>query len=340
MESPASSLIRRSGISCFVFLPLWPWVNFSLSVPPAPWILRWIWYWDYLRRFMLLLNEIIHTHIFHSIWALLRATRLAFSNYWIITADLQGMAVSCAASFCTHLCCLLLFLCGGKAFFFFFFFFAYGHTHDMWKFLGQGLNLSCSYNLCHSCSNARFLTHSVLDQRWTPTSTATQATAVGSLTYCTTAGTPTRLIFGFVTGEQESPFKSRNSVYVCYPDLTLNWGFFHPCPVSSVHTRTEIPSPSSPCFCMRRKLLSISFTDCLDCEKHTVFWVTDHLRVGRRAQWVCLMDHLAAGPYSVMLDFLSIRLAKDQESAEKGFQQRTFCCWASFAEKPQLCLQF
>ena len=29
----------------------------------------------------------------------------------------------------------------------------FGHTHGEWDFLGQGLNLSCSCNLYHSCSN-------------------------------------------------------------------------------------------------------------------------------------------------------------------------------------------
>ena len=44
--------------------------------------------------------------------------------------------------------------------------FFYGCTHDLWKFPGQGLNPSLSCNLCHSCGNT------------------------GSLTHCTTVGTP------------------------------------------------------------------------------------------------------------------------------------------------------
>ena len=52
------------------------------------------------------------------------------------------------------------------SFFFFFFFFLFGLTLGIWKFPGQGSNLSCSCDLCHSCSNT------------------------GSLTYCATAGTP------------------------------------------------------------------------------------------------------------------------------------------------------
>ena len=37
--------------------------------------------------------------------------------------------------------------------------FVLGCTYSMWKFLGQGLNLCCSCNLCHSCANTRSLTH-------------------------------------------------------------------------------------------------------------------------------------------------------------------------------------
>ena len=42
--------------------------------------------------------------------------------------------------------------CDRQEFFFFFFI-------HIWKFLDQGLNSSCSYDPCHSCSNARSLTH-------------------------------------------------------------------------------------------------------------------------------------------------------------------------------------
>lgn len=35
----------------------------------------------------------------------------------------------------------------------------YGHTLNIWKIPRQGLNLSCSYNLCHSCGNTDPLTH-------------------------------------------------------------------------------------------------------------------------------------------------------------------------------------
>ena len=34
-----------------------------------------------------------------------------------------------------------------------------GGSHSTWKFLGQGSDPRCSCNLCHSCSDARSLTH-------------------------------------------------------------------------------------------------------------------------------------------------------------------------------------
>ena len=47
---------------------------------------------------------------------------------------------------------------GGGGLFFLSVFFFFCHTHGLWKFLGQGLNLSHSCNLCHSFGNARSLT--------------------------------------------------------------------------------------------------------------------------------------------------------------------------------------
>ena len=35
----------------------------------------------------------------------------------------------------------------------------FGHIHDIWKFLGQGPNLSRSCDLCHKCGSTRSLTH-------------------------------------------------------------------------------------------------------------------------------------------------------------------------------------
>ena len=45
--------------------------------------------------------------------------------------------------------------------FVFFFSFFFGSTHGIWKVPGQGLNLSCSCDLCHSCGNARSLTNCI-----------------------------------------------------------------------------------------------------------------------------------------------------------------------------------
>ena len=44
-------------------------------------------------------------------------------------------------------------------FFFFFFFFFFAHPLEKWEFLGQGLKLSCSCNLHHSCGNAGSLSY-------------------------------------------------------------------------------------------------------------------------------------------------------------------------------------
>ena len=66
-------------------------------------------------------------------------------------------------------------------FFFFSFFFFFCHTHGIWKFPGQGLNLSCSCDLCHICSNAGSFTYCTgLRIRLTSTRDNT-----GSLTHCT-----------------------------------------------------------------------------------------------------------------------------------------------------------
>ena len=51
----------------------------------------------------------------------------------------------------SHLWIIILFLL--------FFKFFLGCARVLWKLLGQGLNLSCSWNLYHNCSNARSLTH-------------------------------------------------------------------------------------------------------------------------------------------------------------------------------------
>ena len=62
--------------------------------------------------------------------------------------------------------------------------FYYGCTHSIWKFLGQGLNRSHSYDLCCSCGH-------MLDPLTHCASVVTHAGAVRFLTHCTTVGTPT-----------------------------------------------------------------------------------------------------------------------------------------------------
>ena len=55
-----------------------------------------------------------------------------------------------------HTFCSLSILGFSSLFFFLFISFYFcGHTHGIWKFLDQGLNPSHSYDLCHSCRNAR-----------------------------------------------------------------------------------------------------------------------------------------------------------------------------------------
>ena len=71
-------------------------------------------------------------------------------------------------------------------FFFFFFFFFFGCHQGIWKFLGQGLNPSQSFDLGHSCSNIRYLTHCA-GLGIKPVPPQRQA---GSLTHCATVGTP------------------------------------------------------------------------------------------------------------------------------------------------------
>ena len=65
-----------------------------------------------------------------------------------------------------------------------FFYLSDGHNHRIWKFLGQGMNLSCGCDLCISCSNARSFNPLHCFGR------ATWAAAVRFLTHCTTVGTP------------------------------------------------------------------------------------------------------------------------------------------------------
>ena len=75
----------------------------------------------------------------------------------------------------------------------FFYLFFYVCTHGMWKFPGQGLNLSSSCDLCHSRSSGTSFHPLSWASNGTPASAAVWATAVISLTHCTTAGAPLAL---------------------------------------------------------------------------------------------------------------------------------------------------
>ena len=103
-----------------------------------------------------------------------------------------------------------------KIYIFSFFLFFLRPQHSMWRFPGQELNLSCSCNLWHSCSNAR--SFNLLHQAWdqTHTSVATGTTTVGFLTHCTTVGTPSLQYF-------------QNSYYSAteIPDSLPNFFLFH-----------------------------------------------------------------------------------------------------------------
>ena len=68
----------------------------------------------------------------------------------------------------------------------------YGHTHSIWKFLGQGWNLSNSCDLCCRGGNATSFNPLLPAGDKPHPSAATQTTAGGFLTHCATAGTPNR----------------------------------------------------------------------------------------------------------------------------------------------------
>ena len=69
-------------------------------------------------------------------------------------------------------------------------FFLNGYTWGIWKFPGQGLHLSHSFDLYHSCDNARSFHPLHPGQDPSCTSTETWAAAVRFLTHCATVGTP------------------------------------------------------------------------------------------------------------------------------------------------------
>ena len=71
-----------------------------------------------------------------------------------------------------------------------FFFFFLGSTYGIWKFLGQGVNLSQRCDIHHSLSKARSLTHC-------------------SLTPYATVGTPKTFFFAFPTAYGSSQAKDQ-----------------------------------------------------------------------------------------------------------------------------------
>ena len=73
--------------------------------------------------------------------------------------------------------------------FIYLFIYFYGCIQGIWKFQGQGLNLSSSCELCHSRRNTGSFNPLHWVRGWTCTSTPTQATAVRFLTHCATVGT-------------------------------------------------------------------------------------------------------------------------------------------------------
>ena len=72
--------------------------------------------------------------------------------------------------------------------------FIWPHLQHIWKFLGQGLNPSCSCHLCHSCSNTRSFNPLCQAGDQTHASAANQAAVVGFLAHWTTAETPKSLV--------------------------------------------------------------------------------------------------------------------------------------------------
>lgn len=77
----------------------------------------------------------------------------------------------------------------------------------------------------------------------------------------------------------ESAFSSRNSVDTCYPVLTLHGLVFSCCVQYPVLTPGQTPLFHTPQVSLGGKPLLVSFTNCLDCAKHRLSQLTDHLRM-------------------------------------------------------------
>ena len=73
-----------------------------------------------------------------------------------------------------------------------------GLTRGIWKFLGQGLNPSHSYDLHRSWSNSRSFNPLCWDRDQIPASVAIRAAAVRFQTHCSTVGTPGKIFILFI----------------------------------------------------------------------------------------------------------------------------------------------
>ena len=144
-------------------------------------------------------------------------------------------------------------------FFLWFFFFFFFH----WKFRGQGLNLSQSCDLYHSCGNSGPLTHCA-GPGIKPAPPQRQAR---SLAYCTTAGTPFFIFFvHFSSGFLVFLFLiSRSSLNIRESSsfsVMLGVKIFHYCnraggPVGFLGTKAFL----CPSFLVFRKWASLSLHD-------------------------------------------------------------------------------
>ena len=77
--------------------------------------------------------------------------------------------------------------------------FFYGHTHGIWKFPGQGVNVNPSCDLCHSCGNARSFNPLRRAEDQTHASTAIWDAEISFLTHCATVETSiVSLLFTFI----------------------------------------------------------------------------------------------------------------------------------------------
>ena len=98
-------------------------------------------------------------------------------------------------------------------------FFFLCHTHNIWKFTGQGLN---PIHLCCSCGNARSLKLLCQARDQTCNSTVTQATVVRFLTHCPTVGTPVVFLF-----DNSHPNRYEDLICISVTITEWCWAPFH-----------------------------------------------------------------------------------------------------------------